>query len=71
MYDFIADDNITHTLWIVNDDKTAKEIEEIFQSEISCTYIADGHHRAASAAKVRQSLGAKKTAAADYFLTTL
>lgn len=71
VYDFVADDAITHTLWIVNDDKTVKEIEEIFQSEISCTYIADGHHRAASAAKVRQSLGDKKTAASDYFLTTL
>jgi uncharacterized protein (DUF1015 family) len=45
VYDFVADDNITHTIWIVNDDKAAKEIEEIFQSEISCTYIADGHHR--------------------------
>ncbi len=71
VYDFVADDNITHTLWIVNDDKTVKEIQEIFQSEINCTYIADGHHRAASAAKVRQSLGNKKKEAADYFLTTL
>jgi uncharacterized protein (DUF1015 family) len=71
VYDFIADDNITHTLWIVNDDKTISEIEEIFRSEISCTYIADGHHRAASAAKVREALGDKKTAAANYFLTTL
>jgi uncharacterized protein (DUF1015 family) len=71
VYDFVADDNITHTLWIVNDDKIIKEIQEIFQFEISCTYIADGHHRAASAAKVRQSLGNNKKAAADYFLTTL
>jgi len=71
VYDFITDDNIAHTLWIVNDDKTVKEIEDIFCTEIACTYIADGHHRAASAAKVRQSLGGKKTPAADYFLTTL
>lgn len=71
VYDFVADDNIAHSLWIVNDDKIIKQIQEIFQSEIYCTYIADGHHRAASAAKVRQELGNKKTAAADYFLTTL
>ena len=71
VYDFIADDNIAHTLWIVNDDKTVKEIEDIFCSEISRTYIADGHHRAASAAKVRQSLSNKKVPASDYFLTTL
>ena len=71
VYDFTTEDNIAHTLWIVNDDKTVKEIEDIFSSEISCTYIADGHHRAASAAKVRQALGNKKTPASDYFLTTL
>ena len=60
VYDFIADDAIEHTLWIVNDDKITKQIIDIFQSQINCTYIADGHHRAASAAKVRQSLGDKK-----------
>ncbi len=70
VYDFIADDTVAHTLWIVNDDKTIKEISEIFQSQVDCTYIADGHHRAASAAKVRQALN-NKTESADYFLTTL
>jgi uncharacterized protein (DUF1015 family) len=71
VYDFIADDAISHTLWIVNDDKTIRQILDIFQTQISCTYIADGHHRAASAAKVRQSIGNKKTENADHFLTTL
>jgi uncharacterized protein (DUF1015 family) len=71
VYDFIADDAINHTLWIVNDDKIIKQILDVFHSQIHCTYIADGHHRAASAAKVRQSLGDKKTEGADYFLTTL
>ncbi len=70
VYDFIADDKVAHTLWIINDDKIIKEITDIFQSQISCTYIADGHHRAASAAKVRQSL-TNKTQSADFFLTTL
>jgi uncharacterized protein (DUF1015 family) len=71
VYDFVADDNINHALWIINDDKIIKEIADIFQLQIECTYIADGHHRAASAAKVRQTLGDKKTEAANYFLTTL
>jgi uncharacterized protein (DUF1015 family) len=71
VYDFIADDAVSHTLWIVNDDKTTRQILDIFQTQISCTYIADGHHRAASAAKVRQSLSNKKTEGSDYFLTTL
>jgi len=71
VYDFVADDGIQHTVWIVNDDKTAEEITTIFEKEIPCTYIADGHHRAASAAKVRKALGASATEGADYFLTTL
>ncbi|MBS1747913.1 MAG: DUF1015 domain-containing protein [Bacteroidetes bacterium] len=70
VYDFVADDGISHSLWIVNDDKLISQIEDIFQKEINCTYIADGHHRAASAAKVRSELAEKKDAA-DYFLTTL
>ncbi|HEY2727887.1 MAG TPA: DUF1015 family protein, partial [Parafilimonas sp.] len=71
VYNFVADDNVSHTLWIVNDDKIIKQIINIFSAEISSTYIADGHHRAASAAKVRQQLTDKKNDAADYFLTTL
>ncbi|MBV9963490.1 MAG: DUF1015 domain-containing protein [Parafilimonas sp.] len=70
VYDFVADDGVEHTIWIINDDKIINQITEIFQSEIDCTYIADGHHRAASAAKVRQALK-NRTEAADYFLTTL
>lgn len=71
VYDFVADDGIRHTVWIVNDDKTAEKITALFAKEIPCTYIADGHHRAASAAKVREALGTLATEGADYFLTTL
>ena len=71
VYDFEADDQIQHTIWVVNDESTIQEISSIFQNEIPCTYIADGHHRAASAAKVRAALGANAGKNADYFLTTL
>jgi uncharacterized protein (DUF1015 family) len=71
VYNFIADDNISHTLWIVNDDKIINQITNIFSTEINSTYIADGHHRAASAAKVRHELAGTKNADADFFLTTL
>ena len=71
VYDFLADDGIQHTIWIVNDDKTIASITALFEKEIPCTYIADGHHRAASAAKVRQSLGTAAKEGADFFLTTL
>ena len=71
VYDFTADDGIQHTVWIVNNDTMADQITELFEKEIPCTYIADGHHRAASAAKVRNALGETATAGAGYFLTTL
>ncbi len=71
VYDFVADDGIQHTIWIVNNDTVAEQITAIFEKEIPCTYIADGHHRAASAAKVRKALGETATEGADYFLTTL
>ena len=70
-YDFIADDNVQHSIWIVSDDATIKNITNYFKTLVPCTYIADGHHRAASAAKVRNELGAAATENADYFLTTL
>lgn len=70
-YDFIADDGIQHSIWIVNDDQTISRITELFKTQVPCTYIADGHHRAASAAKVRAALGADATPDANFFLTTL
>ena len=51
LYDFVAEDGIGHTVWKIED---AQEIETICQAfeQISDIYIADGHHRAASAVKV-------------------
>lgn len=71
VYDFIAEDEIQHTIWVVNDDAVIHEITKIFSEQIPCTYIADGHHRAASASKVRKESGIKHTEGGDYFLTTL
>jgi uncharacterized protein (DUF1015 family) len=71
VYDFTADDSIKHIIWVVNQDETIGKITDIFKTKVSCTYIADGHHRAASAAKVRQAAGQSASAEANYFLTTL
>jgi uncharacterized protein (DUF1015 family) len=71
LYDFTASDDISHTIWRVDDDQTIAAISHLFAVEVPATYIADGHHRAASAAKVRHALGASASGAADYFLTTL
>jgi uncharacterized protein (DUF1015 family) len=70
-YDFTADDGIRHSIWIVNDDENVKMITDLFAEQVPCSYIADGHHRAASAAKVRAALGDKAGKEADFFLTTL
>ncbi|MGV3767550.1 MAG: DUF1015 domain-containing protein [Chitinophagaceae bacterium] len=71
VYDFVAEDQIQHTIWVINDDKAIQTITDLFAEKVPCTYIADGHHRAASAAKVRAALGNKSTPEADFFLTTL
>jgi uncharacterized protein (DUF1015 family) len=71
VYDMIAADKVQHTIWVVNDTVTIEKITDLFKTKVPCTYIADGHHRAASAAKVRQALGKKSPKGADLFLTTL
>ncbi|HVM86593.1 MAG TPA: DUF1015 family protein [Puia sp.] len=70
-YDFTADDGVKHIIWIVNDDETISRITGYFAETVPFTYIADGHHRAASAAKVRKALGKNVTEESNYFLTTL
>jgi uncharacterized protein (DUF1015 family) len=71
VYNLQADDGIQHSIWIVNDDKVINQITKLFKEKVPFTYIADGHHRAASAAKVRKALGKKAPQGADIFLTTL
>jgi uncharacterized protein (DUF1015 family) len=71
VYDFIANDGITHRVWVVHDPNTIAEITRIFEKQVPFTYIADGHHRAASAAKVKDALGKDAKPEASFFLTTL
>ena len=71
VYNFKANDGIEHTVWIINDTNKIDTITKIFNEEVPCTYIADGHHRAASAAKVRKALNNNSSDNANYFLTTL
>ena len=68
-YDFVADDHIQHTVWLVDDENAVGEITRLFAQNVPATYIADGHHRAASAAKVSKEF--PDSEAAKYFLTTI
>lgn len=56
VYDFTAEDGIRHTVWVIDDTEKVAAIEKLFQQEIPYTYIADGHHRTASAAKVGEAM---------------
>jgi uncharacterized protein (DUF1015 family) len=48
---FRSPDGVEHTLWVVDDPSVTGRIETLF-GKVRCSYVADGHHRAAAAAKV-------------------
>jgi uncharacterized protein (DUF1015 family) len=75
VYDFTAPDGIRHTVWVVEDEAAADALIEEFGS-LDYLYVADGHHRSASAAKVanlRRSLNPDYTGDEEYnfFLAVL
>ena len=51
IYDFVSEDDIAHKVWVVDDNKATEQLMGLFK-DIDSLYIADGHHRAASAAAV-------------------
>jgi uncharacterized protein (DUF1015 family) len=69
VYDFVADDGIQHTIWVIDRDININSITRLFETNVPFTYIADGHHRCASAAKVSKQM--PQSDEAKYFLTTI
>jgi len=67
-YNFTTEDNVTHVLWVINDAEKINTLVSLFDSKVSATYIADGHHRVASANNAAQELDIDE---AQYFLTVL
>jgi uncharacterized protein (DUF1015 family) len=72
--DFTAPDGVQHTIWRAPESEALRLIEEFMQ--VPLLYIADGHHRAASASRARAALAAQDTAGGgeqecDYFLCVL
>lgn len=51
LYDFASPDGIAHRVWKISDTAVIARLEALFDA-LPCTYIADGHHRCASAVKV-------------------
>ncbi len=71
-YDFTAPDGIQHTVWRVTDAATLQTLEGEF-AKLPAAYVADGHHRTASAARVALELRAKGGGSvdSDWFLCVL
>lgn len=57
LYGFKTEDNIEHRLWVVPDELNVAIIEEF--TKVKNLYIADGHHRAASAFRAREVMKEK------------
>jgi uncharacterized protein (DUF1015 family) len=79
IYDFTSSDEVSHTVWRIADADQVEHIQTAF-GRISNLYIADGHHRCASAVKVglkrRQarndvSTPSQESCESDYFLSVL
>lgn len=51
VYDFTAADQVTHRLWVIDDAESVERIRQEFK-QVEAIYIADGHHRCASAVRV-------------------
>ena len=51
LYSFVADDGISHNVWVIDNKNDIETVRQEFNN-MSNIYIADGHHRAASAVKV-------------------
>jgi uncharacterized protein (DUF1015 family) len=71
LYDFAAEDGVAHSLWRL-DAETSRGLADAF-GEVPLLYIADGHHRAASASRAREELRSREDSpgsggAHDFFL---
>ncbi len=73
-FDFVSDDGVSQTVWVVDDDNTISQLVAEFDA-IDYLYIADGHHRAASAVnvgKMRRGEGEyDKNAEFNFFLSVI
>ncbi|MEE9352148.1 MAG: DUF1015 domain-containing protein [Thiotrichaceae bacterium] len=73
--DATADDGIQHTLWVIDDDALIQQLTDAFNT-MDAIYIADGHHRSASASRIAATRREGSDIEAgkapwDYFLTVI
>ncbi|MDH5388463.1 MAG: DUF1015 family protein [Gammaproteobacteria bacterium] len=70
LVDVTADDGVQHTFWVINDDDTIAKISAGFDA-MNAIYIADGHHRSASASRIAKTKGGDGNQNSDYFLSVI
>ena len=73
-YDFVSDDGVSQTVWVIDDDEVIDTLVKEF-AEIDYLYIADGHHRCASAVRVGERRRGEgeydKAAEFNFFLSVI
>ena len=72
VYDLVADDGVGHTIWVLDDKDKIARLTILFEA-MDALYIADGHHRSASASRVAHAHNEQEGTSAgnnswDYFL---
>lgn len=70
MYDFCTTDQVRHRFWRVDDTTEVEAIRERFAA-MDAVYIADGHHRCASSARLAETTGAQGEDPKAWFLAYL
>ena len=73
VYDFTAEDGFGHHFWVIESDEDNARLEKLFAEKVPYTYVADGHHRTAAAARIMQEKKAQNpnhtgTEAYNYFM---
>lgn len=75
VYDFVSEDGIGHRVWVISEEDRIRKTKLLFEG-LSTVYIADGHHRCASAVRVgmlrrEQHPGYDGSEEFNYFLSVL
>lgn len=75
LYDFVSEDGVAHRVWLIDDEDIINRLSDLFKA-VDYLYIADGHHRCASAVKVGQMRRAANPAYTgeeefNYFLSVI
>lgn len=76
VYSFTGEDGIKHEFWVISDYGEISNLTNIFEDKVPATYIADGHHRAASAVAVADEFKSRNldltgNESFNYFLTCI